>query len=298
MNNLQALTFVKQAVDAASPRTGVHCMNMIINRKGNMNSRPLKWVALLPLLTLLSACSTHHVLVKKADMEAANQCLLAQQQRDLTFEQQQQQIAEALELLRQSIELQQQDEQALRDLVESERDGRESRGAGGECAQGLALPVPGDAMDKKVVGAKERVLLTDLGIVLQSRVDTGATTSSMDAREIEIFERNGEEWVRFKIHDPDLDQLVELERPRSRKVRIIQASSEDVEKRPVVEMRITMGSLTQMAEFTLSDRSHMEFPLLIGRNVLRDVMLVDVARDNITEPKPPKPSDVDKSTDE
>jgi len=263
-----------------------------------MNNRPLKWVALLPLLALLSACSTHHVLVKKADMEAANQCLLAQQQRDLTFEQQQQQIAEALELLRQSIELQQQDEQALRDLVESERDGRESGGAGSECAQGLALPVPGDAMDKKVVGAKERVLLTDLGIVMQSRVDTGATTSSMDAREIEIFERNGEEWVRFKIHDPDLDQLVELERPRSRKVRIIQASSEDVEKRPVVEMRITMGSLTQMAEFTLSDRSHMEFPLLIGRNVLRDVMLVDVARDNITEPKPPKPSDVDKSTDE
>ncbi|UZJ43636.1 ATP-dependent zinc protease [Marinimicrobium sp. C6131] len=263
-----------------------------------MNPHPLKWIALVPLLAALSACSSHHVMVKKADMEAANQCLLAQQQRDLTLEQQQQQIAETLDLLRQSIELQQHDDEALRDLMDKVREGREEGRSNNNCPQGLALPVPSDAMDKKVVGAKERVLLTDLGIVLQSRVDTGATTSSMDARDIEIFERNGEEWVRFKIHDPDLDQLVELERPRSRKVRIIQASSEDVEKRPVVEMRITMGSLTQTAEFTLSDRSHMEFPLLIGRNVLRDVMLVDVARDNITEPKPPKPSDIDKSTDE
>ncbi len=267
-----------------------------------MSHRPLKWIALLPLLAALSACSTNHFLVKKADMEAANQCLLAQQQRDLTVEQQQQQIAETLALLQKTMELQQQGDSALRDFMEVARQGLENDKAGARCQQGstsrLALPSPGSAMDKKVVGAKERVLLTDLGIIMQSRVDTGATTSSLDAREIEIFERNGEEWVRFKIHDPDLDQLVELERPRSRKVRIIQSNGEDPERRPVVEMRITMGSLTQVAEFTLSDRSHMEFPLLIGRNVLRDVMLVDVARNNITEPKPPKPSESDKSSDE
>ncbi len=263
-----------------------------------MSHRPLKWIAALPLLAALSACSTNHVLVKKTDMEAANQCLLAQQQRDLTLEEQRQALTDTLALLQKSIELQQRDNSELRDFVAAAREEREGDSTDRNCSQALALPVPGDAMDKKVVGAKARVLLTDLGIKLQSRVDTGATTSSLDAREIEIFERNGDEWVRFKIHDPDLDQLVELERPRSRKVRIIQSNGEDPERRPVVEMRITMGSLTQMAEFTLSDRSHMEFPLLIGRNVLRDVMLVDVARDNITEPKPPKPSDNDESNDE
>lgn len=263
-----------------------------------MNNRPLKWVALLPLLALLSACSTHHVLVKKADMEAANQCLLAQQQRDLTFEQQQQQIAETLDLLRQSMEQQREDSAGRRERDDDGGKNTNESASSTVCPQGLALSAPTDATDKKIVGAKERVLFTDLGIVLQSRVDTGATTSSLDARDIEIFERNGDEWVRFAIHDPDLDQMVELERPRSRKVRIIQASSEEVDKRPVVEMRITMGSLTQMAEFTLSDRSHMEFPLLVGRNILRDLMLVDVARDNITEPKPPKPSETDQSSEQ
>lgn len=264
-----------------------------------MSHRPLKWIILLPLLVALAACSSNHVLVKKTDMEAANQCLLAQQERALTLEQQQQQITETLTLLQKAVELQQRDDSELRDFVNATREGREDSKKASDCSPRLTLPVPGSgATDKKVVGAKERVLLTDLGIALQSRVDTGATTSSLDAREIEIFERNGEEWVRFKIHDPDLDQLVELERPRSRKVRIIQSNGEDPERRPVVEMRITMGSLTQVAEFTLSDRSHMEFPLLIGRNVLRDVMLVDVARENITEPKPPKPSESDESSDE
>ncbi len=261
-----------------------------------MSHRPLKWIRLLPLLAALTACSANHVLVKKTDMEAANQCLLAQQQRDLTLVQQQQKFTETLALLHKSIELQQQDNSELRDFVEAAREKRDGDAPASDCSPRLTLPVPGDAMDKKVVGAKERVMLTDLGIVLQSRVDTGATTSSLDARDVEVFERNGEEWVRFKLHDPDLDQLVELERPRSRKVRIIQSNGEDPERRPVVEMRITMGSLTQVAEFTLSDRSHMEFPLLIGRNVLRDVMLVDVARDNITEPTPPKSSDSDKGS--
>uniref|UniRef100_UPI003139A8DB ATP-dependent zinc protease family protein n=1 Tax=Marinimicrobium sp. C2-29 TaxID=3139825 RepID=UPI003139A8DB len=160
------------------------------------------------------------------------------------------------------------------------------------------MPLTSASLDKTVVGATENVMLTDLGITLESRVDTGANTSSLDARNIEIFERNGEDWVRFEIHDPDLDQLVELERPRSRKVLISQSNSEEPERRPVVEMRITMGSMTQVAEFTLTNRSHLDQPLLIGRNVLRDLMLVDVAQDNVTEPRPPESSNNGREEDE
>jgi outer membrane biosynthesis protein TonB len=62
----------------------------------------------------------------------------------------------------------------------------------------------------------------------------------------------------------------------------------------VVEMRITLGKITQNAEFTLADRSNLEQPMLIGRNVLRDVMLVDVSRSEIVPPvrpeKAPEPS--------
>lgn len=248
-------------------------------------------------LLLMAGCSSQHFLVKKADMEAADQCLLAQQSRQTQANEQRQQLAETLELLRQTLELQREGDAALREFMRTATADLDRESGERSCSPG-AMPLTSASLDKVVVGATEKVLLTDLGITLPARVDTGANTSSVDARNIEIFERNGEDWVRFDIYDPDLDQLVELERPRSRKVLITQSNSEEPERRPVIEMRITMGRMTQVAEFTLANRSHLEQPLLIGRNVLRDLMLVDVAQDNVTEPNPPKSSDNGREEDE
>src|SRR5690625_6451877 len=106
-------------------------------------------------------------------------------------------------------------------------------------------PLP---LDKKGVGSREKVLLTDLGIVHEARIDTGATTSSLDARDVEIFERDGEQWVRFKIINPESDEPIELERKRGRRVLITQANTEDPERRPVIEMRITIRSEEHTSE--------------------------------------------------
>lgn len=242
-------------------------------------------VALCPLL--LFACSSQHVLVKKTDMEAADQCLLAQQARHGHIDVHQQQLDETLALLRQTLEAQQESDSSLRELVEVA--GQKQRSP--NCTQQPSLQLGSGALDKIVVGEQEKILLTNLGIVLPARIDTGATTSSLHAKDIELFERDGEEWVRFSVHDPDLDQMVEIERKRARRVLITQSNTDEPERRPVVEMRLTVGSNTQLAEFTLSDRSHLEHPALIGRNVLRDLMIVDVAQSFTLEPKPPASSE-------
>ena len=39
----------------------------------------------------------------------------------------------------------------------------------------------------------------------------------------------------------------------------------------------------QVAEFTLADRTNLTYEVLIGRNILRDVMLVDVGKEYATE---------------
>ncbi len=140
---------------------------------------------------------------------------------------------------------------------------------------------PPEEPGKLVVGQMEKIWLPNIGIELQARVDTGAETSSLDARNIELFERNSSRWVRFQISHPETGEMLELERKLRRRVLIVQSNSAEPERRPVVQLSITLGHLNQTAEFTLSDRSHLDYQLLVGRNILQDVMVVDVSKKNV-----------------
>ncbi len=143
--------------------------------------------------------------------------------------------------------------------------------------------------DKQVVGRREEVWIEDLQLALPARVDTGAETASLDARNIREFERDGDEWVRFDIVHPQTGEPLTLERPVARVVRILQSTSEEAERRVVIELGIVLGAVRQMAEFTLSDRSHLDFQVLVGRNILKDLMVVDVGQSNIAPYRAPEP---------
>lgn len=137
--------------------------------------------------------------------------------------------------------------------------------------------------DKLLVGRIEKVRLTPPGHTFHARIDTGATTSSLDARDIETFERDGDSWVRFKIKDAETDDLYEVEKPIIRRVRIIQASTSEADRRPVIELQLQIGTIRLIEEFNLENRAHLNYEVLIGRNVLQDLMVVDVAQKFITE---------------
>ena len=49
-------------------------------------------------------------------------------------------------------------------------------------------------------------------------------------------------------------------------------------RRFVVELDIRLGQKLQTTEFTLTDRSNMTYPVLLGRAFLMDLYVVDVAR--------------------
>jgi hypothetical protein len=90
------------------------------------------------------------------------------------------------------------------------------------------------------------------------------------------WSKDGKRWVHFSLIDPATNEKVHLEQRLRKKVRIKQSDSER-QSRYVVEMWITLGKIRSRVEVTLSDRDHMEYPLLIGRNMLVDTMIVDVS---------------------
>lgn len=136
---------------------------------------------------------------------------------------------------------------------------------------------------KVIVGEVENFYLAGPQLIYKARIDSGAETSSIDARNITRFERDGGNWVRFDVPVPGAEEFVTLEKEISRRVKVIQASADEAERRVVVELQFSIGDHQQVAEFTLADRSNLSYQALIGRNVLRDVMLIDVGKEYATE---------------
>ncbi len=183
------------------------------------------------------------------------------------------------------------------------------RPGGGGCLLGVAAytdpqcppPSPADsglrsgealsAEGMVVLGRVERLRLEPPGLAFEARIDTGASTSSLDARRIETFERDGEPWVRFEVLPSDGGGRVAIERPQARSATIVQASGET--SRPVVELQVTLGGRSETVEFTLADRGHLSYPVLIGRNFLRDVAVVDVGLERTADLGAPAQTELD-----
>lgn len=141
--------------------------------------------------------------------------------------------------------------------------------------------------NKSVVGRSEWIGLPDVGTYLKARIDSGANTSSLSARDITRFERDGANWVRFRLGLSENDVAVAdvrdewIEAPVERRVRILQASGE--ESRPVVSLMMTLGPIRESVEFTLNDRTHLNYPVLLGRRFLMDIVVIDVAESYLHE---------------
>ena len=122
---------------------------------------------------------------------------------------------------------------------------------------------------------------------IKAKVDTGARTSAIHARNVKTFVRNGQEWVRFTVlpwqsstRDP-----IELE-ARLEDQRWIRSSNGQREFRPVVLLPVQIAGVRQVVEFTLSHRPQMGFRILIGRQALRGHFQVDPAQSYLGELPP------------
>lgn len=146
--------------------------------------------------------------------------------------------------------------------------------------------VPNSAQEQKVVkvmpnnviGAVERIYLPPMKAAFLSRIDTGATTSSLDAENVKYFERDGKSWIAFEMVDRETQERHTFEKPLIKYLQIRRI--EKNERRPVVQMDVKMGGETFKANFTVAEREKFEYQTLIGRNILSGRFIVDVAISN------------------
>ncbi|SDD85411.1 Uncharacterized conserved protein [Pseudomonas guariconensis] len=138
----------------------------------------------------------------------------------------------------------------------------------------LALPVM--AAEPTLYGRYENIALPELGETLKAKMDTGAYTASLSAKDIELFIRDGNEWVRFRLATKNADGKVyehELSRISKIKNRVDEDEEGDVpevSKRPVIDLELCLGDVKRTVEVNLVDRSHFNYPLLIGSKALKE----------------------------
>ena len=134
-------------------------------------------------------------------------------------------------------------------------------------------------MDKKhLIGNKELVSFPNLkrnNVV--ARIDSGAKSSSAHCDKLWIERMGGERVLCCHF----LKRSKKVTRFRKFKTRSVKSSNGVSQKRYVVRMTIQLGVVTKRTEVTLTNRSSMNYSVLLGRRFLKDDFLIDVSKSYI-----------------
>jgi hypothetical protein len=130
-----------------------------------------------------------------------------------------------------------------------------------------------------VVGWKERIDLLDFGLRhVKAKIDTGARTSALSAAYYVLRDtpegRVADLTLTLDRHRPN--HTVQRTVPVLATV-VVKCTGGQCETRPVIETRVRLGPVIKPVLFTLTDRSHMLTPLILGRQALEGHFVVDAS---------------------
>lgn len=132
-------------------------------------------------------------------------------------------------------------------------------------------------LPKLIIGWQEWAELPKLGIpAIKCKIDTGAKTSALHADAIEPYIRHGERYVQFLVHPLQQHKHTEVEcTAKVLEERTIKNSGGKKEHRYVIVSPIILGHLTWPIEISLTNRDPMAFRMLLGRDALKHLFVID-----------------------
>lgn len=151
---------------------------------------------------------------------------------------------------------------------------------------------PAEVDGKLVVGWKEWVGLPDLGVPrLLAKLDTGARSSALHVPRTQVIDIDGVPYVNFDLDDdaPDESGLLRHTAPLV-DLRTVKSSSGHAEQRLTIHTTLSFAGLQWLIELTLTDRSDMKLPMLVGRSAMHSRLIIDPSRSFLAGRRVRKPS--------
>jgi hypothetical protein len=152
----------------------------------------------------------------------------------------------------------------------------------------------GDAPALREAGWLQSIRLEPHRVRVTAKLDTGAKSSAIHAVDVERFERGGVERVKFSLFQKHTDQdgtKITYDLPIVGKVRIKRAAEKVTDERITVRLSFCIDGELMDAKFSLDDRSNLNYPVLLGREFLKEHFLVDSSKTFVFPSECPAASD-------
>ena len=120
---------------------------------------------------------------------------------------------------------------------------------------------------------------------LKAKIDTGARTSAIHATNIQIYQKDSSEMVKFQIYQSQSFLDIDTELISYKKIK---SSFGQTEIRPTVHMKIQIGAEIWLTEITLAQRAKLTYPMLIGRNSLNKKHIIHSHKSYLASSRPVK----------
>jgi hypothetical protein len=139
------------------------------------------------------------------------------------------------------------------------------------------------AKKKKIIGATDHIDLPEFNLDnVACKIDTGAATSTLHCRDVHLLEKDGTEYLCFRLYDPRF-KIYDHQQYRFSQFRVrrVRSSNGLLDERYSIKTTVSLYQQKIKTEFTLSFREKMKFPILLGKRFLRNRFLVDVSQNNL-----------------
>jgi hypothetical protein len=135
-----------------------------------------------------------------------------------------------------------------------------------------------------LIGRRERLSFPEWGLArVRAKIDTGAYSSALGVQKCELFQADDRPMARLSISLNRRSARVHVvETPVAGTV-TLRTSSGRLEVRTLVEALVCLGPVTRRIRLTVTDRSRMRCPMLLGRQAMAGHFLVDVSRKDLLQ---------------
>ncbi len=132
-----------------------------------------------------------------------------------------------------------------------------------------------------LIGWREWCALPNLNIpAIKVKIDTGARTSALHAFNIHATQRKGKKYVNFSVFplQGNNKTIIHCEAPVVDE-RSIMSSNGHREHRYIITTEIKIAQQLWSIELSLSNRDPLKFRMLLGREALKNLAIIDPNRD-------------------